>query len=110
MAGTDCGFGTIISDTRVSEDVVWAKLEAMRDGAAIASKRLSGRGAHLLLLWTPRLTAGALGGLPASLRGDLGVHDGLDRLPSPGRSPHGFWPSRQDSRRVRRKPARRLGT
>jgi 5-methyltetrahydropteroyltriglutamate--homocysteine methyltransferase len=40
MAGTDCGFGTIVGDTQVSEDVVWAKLEAMRDGAAIASKRL----------------------------------------------------------------------
>ena len=34
------GFGTIVGDTQVSEDVVWAKLEAMRDGAAIASKRL----------------------------------------------------------------------
>ena len=42
MAGTDCGFGTIVGDTQVSEDVVWAKLEAMRDGAAIASKRLWG--------------------------------------------------------------------
>ena len=40
MAGTDCGFGTIVGDTQVSEDVVWAKLEAMRDRAAIASKRL----------------------------------------------------------------------
>ena len=40
MAGTDCGFGTIVGDTQVSEDVVWAKLEAMRDGAAIASRRL----------------------------------------------------------------------
>jgi 5-methyltetrahydropteroyltriglutamate--homocysteine methyltransferase len=40
MAGTDCGFGTIVGDTQVSEDVVWAKLEAMRDGAAIASQRL----------------------------------------------------------------------
>jgi 5-methyltetrahydropteroyltriglutamate--homocysteine methyltransferase len=40
MAGTDCGFGTIVGDTQVSEDVVWAKLEAMCDGAAIASKRL----------------------------------------------------------------------
>jgi 5-methyltetrahydropteroyltriglutamate--homocysteine methyltransferase len=40
MAGTDCGFGTAVGDTQVSEDVVWVKLEAMRDGAAIASKRL----------------------------------------------------------------------
>ena len=44
MAGTDCGFGTIVGDTQVSEDVVWAKLEAMRDGAAIASRRLWRRG------------------------------------------------------------------
>jgi 5-methyltetrahydropteroyltriglutamate--homocysteine methyltransferase len=44
MAGTDCGFGTIVGDTQVSEDVVWAKLAAMRDGAAIASKRLWRRG------------------------------------------------------------------
>ena len=42
MAGTDCGFGTIVGDTQVSKDIVWAKLEAMRDGAAIASKRLWG--------------------------------------------------------------------
>ena len=42
MAGTDCGFGTIVGDTQVSEDVVWAKLEAMHDGAAIASQRLWG--------------------------------------------------------------------
>ena len=42
LAGTDCGFGTIVGDTQVSEDVVWAKLAAMRDGAAIASKRLWG--------------------------------------------------------------------
>ncbi|MFZ5783717.1 MAG: methionine synthase [Pseudomonadota bacterium] len=42
LAGTDCGFGTIVGDTQVSEDVVWAKLAAMRDGAAIASRRLWG--------------------------------------------------------------------
>ena len=43
MAGTDCGFGTIVGDTQVPEGVVWAKLEAMRDGAAIAGKRLWSR-------------------------------------------------------------------
>ena len=37
---TDCGFGTVVGDTQVSENVTWAKHEAMRDGAAIASKRL----------------------------------------------------------------------
>ena len=35
-----CGFGTIVGDTQVSEDVVSAKFEGMRDGAAIASRRL----------------------------------------------------------------------
>ena len=40
IAGTDCGFGTIVGDSQVSEDVVWAKLETLRDGAQIASKRL----------------------------------------------------------------------
>lgn len=42
IAGTDCGFGTIVGDTQVSEDVVWAKLAAMREGAEIASGRLWG--------------------------------------------------------------------
>lgn len=42
IAGTDCGFGTIVGDTQVSEDVVWAKLAAMREGADVASKRLWG--------------------------------------------------------------------
>ncbi len=46
MAGTDCGFGTIVGDTQVSEDVVWAKPEAMRDGAAMASQRLWRRGGN----------------------------------------------------------------
>ncbi len=42
LAGTDCGFDTSAGMGRVAEDVVWAKLRAMRDGAAIASKRLLG--------------------------------------------------------------------
>jgi 5-methyltetrahydropteroyltriglutamate--homocysteine methyltransferase len=40
MAGTDCGFDTSAGRGRVSRDVVWAKLRAMRDGAALASQRL----------------------------------------------------------------------
>jgi 5-methyltetrahydropteroyltriglutamate--homocysteine methyltransferase len=40
MAGTDCGFDTSAGMGRVTEDVVWAKLKAMADGARIASKRL----------------------------------------------------------------------
>src|SRR5438552_699616 len=33
IAGTDCGFDTSAGMGRVAEDVVWAKLRAMRDGA-----------------------------------------------------------------------------
>lgn len=40
LAGTDCGFDTSAGRGRVAPDVVWAKLRAMRDGAAIASRRL----------------------------------------------------------------------
>src|SRR5436309_2390063 len=40
MAGTDCGFDTSAGMGRVTEDVVWAKMRAMADGARIASQRL----------------------------------------------------------------------
>jgi 5-methyltetrahydropteroyltriglutamate--homocysteine methyltransferase len=40
LAGTDCGFDTSAGRGRVAEDVVWAKLAAMAEGARIASKRL----------------------------------------------------------------------
>jgi len=42
LAGTDCGFDTSAGMGRVSEDVVWAKLAAMTEGARIASRRLFG--------------------------------------------------------------------
>ena len=42
LAGTDCGFDTSAGAGRVAEDVVWAKLRSLRDGARIASKRLFG--------------------------------------------------------------------
>jgi 5-methyltetrahydropteroyltriglutamate--homocysteine methyltransferase len=35
IAGTDCGL-----DGRVHPQIAWAKLRALRDGAAIASKKL----------------------------------------------------------------------
>jgi len=41
MAGTDCGFETASGFLSVSPDVVWAKLEALSEGAALASQRLS---------------------------------------------------------------------
>jgi 5-methyltetrahydropteroyltriglutamate--homocysteine methyltransferase len=38
MAGTDCGLGG-----RISSDVAWAKLDALVEGARLASERLSTR-------------------------------------------------------------------
>ena len=43
IGGTDCGFDTSAGRGRVADDVVWAKLTALRDGARIASHRLFGR-------------------------------------------------------------------
>ena len=40
IASTDCGFGTIAGDCFTTEDVAWAKLEALAEGARIASSRL----------------------------------------------------------------------
>ena len=40
MAGTDCGFGTAAGMGRVTEDVMWAKMKAMKEGTRIASERL----------------------------------------------------------------------
>ena len=42
LAATDCGFDTSAGMGRVTEDVVWAKLRALRDGARLASERLFG--------------------------------------------------------------------
>ena len=43
VASTDCGFGTFAGREWVAEDVVWAKLQALRAGADIASARLWGK-------------------------------------------------------------------
>jgi 5-methyltetrahydropteroyltriglutamate--homocysteine methyltransferase len=40
IAGTDCGFGTAAGSTLVVEELVWEKLRALRDGAALATERL----------------------------------------------------------------------
>ncbi|HEX4292753.1 MAG TPA: cobalamin-independent methionine synthase II family protein [Rhizomicrobium sp.] len=40
QACTDCGFETSAGYVMIPEDVVWAKLRALRDGAALASRRL----------------------------------------------------------------------
>ena len=38
IAGSDCGFGTWVGQAAVDPDVVFAKLKAMADGAALASR------------------------------------------------------------------------
>jgi 5-methyltetrahydropteroyltriglutamate--homocysteine methyltransferase len=44
IASTDCGFGTFAGSEMVAPTVVWAKLAALAEGAAIATERLWGRG------------------------------------------------------------------
>jgi 5-methyltetrahydropteroyltriglutamate--homocysteine methyltransferase len=40
LAGTDCGFGTAAGLGEVADEIVWLKLRALAEGAALASKRL----------------------------------------------------------------------
>ena len=40
IAGVDCGFGTFAGDSFVAEDVVWAKLATLAEGARLASGEL----------------------------------------------------------------------
>ena len=40
LAGTDCGFDTSAGTGKVAEDVVWAKLATLSEGAKLASERL----------------------------------------------------------------------
>ncbi len=40
LASTDCGFGTFAGSEAVAHSVVWAKLAALTEGAAIATPRL----------------------------------------------------------------------
>jgi 5-methyltetrahydropteroyltriglutamate--homocysteine methyltransferase len=42
IAGSDCGFGTWVGQAAVDPDVVWAKMAAMAEGAAIATKQFWG--------------------------------------------------------------------
>jgi 5-methyltetrahydropteroyltriglutamate--homocysteine methyltransferase len=42
IAGTDCGFETAAGSKMVVEEVVWAKLRSLAEGARIASQRLFG--------------------------------------------------------------------
>jgi 5-methyltetrahydropteroyltriglutamate--homocysteine methyltransferase len=40
IAGSDCGFSTFAGFGAVDEDIVYAKLAAMAEGAAIATEQL----------------------------------------------------------------------
>ena len=40
VAGTDCGFGTSATSAMVYPPIVWAKLQAMSEGAQLASRQL----------------------------------------------------------------------
>ena len=40
QAGSDCGFATFGALPTVYPDIVWAKLQAMAEGAIIAAKKL----------------------------------------------------------------------
>jgi 5-methyltetrahydropteroyltriglutamate--homocysteine methyltransferase len=40
IAGSDCGFATFAGSKEVHPSIVWSKLQALSDGARIASKRL----------------------------------------------------------------------
>jgi 5-methyltetrahydropteroyltriglutamate--homocysteine methyltransferase len=42
IASVDCGFGTFAGSELVAPSVVWAKLQTLKEGAALASKRLWG--------------------------------------------------------------------
>lgn len=45
IAGTDCGFSTFAGFGAVDEDIVYAKLTAMAQGAALATEQLWGKAA-----------------------------------------------------------------
>jgi 5-methyltetrahydropteroyltriglutamate--homocysteine methyltransferase len=44
MAGVDCGFSVHVGMQGIDPDVAWAKLQALSEGAAIATDRLWGKG------------------------------------------------------------------
>ena len=43
LAGTDCGFAQTPHVRRVHPSIMWAKLEALAEGARLASRELWGR-------------------------------------------------------------------
>jgi 5-methyltetrahydropteroyltriglutamate--homocysteine methyltransferase len=43
IAGSDCGFATFAASKEIHPSIVWAKFQALSDGARLASKQLWGR-------------------------------------------------------------------
>ena len=43
IAGSDCGFATFAGFGAVDEDIVWAKLASLSEGAAMATSTLWGK-------------------------------------------------------------------
>jgi 5-methyltetrahydropteroyltriglutamate--homocysteine methyltransferase len=43
IAGSDCGFATFATSKEIHASIVWAKLQALAEGARIASRELWGR-------------------------------------------------------------------
>jgi len=43
IAGTDCGFGTFAGFGPVHPSICWLKMQALAEGARIATKKLWGR-------------------------------------------------------------------
>jgi len=43
IAGSDCGFATFAGSKEIHASIVWAKLKALSNGAALASKQLWGK-------------------------------------------------------------------
>jgi 5-methyltetrahydropteroyltriglutamate--homocysteine methyltransferase len=41
MAGSDCGFNTILGQGPVAPGIAWAKLQAMAEGARLATQELT---------------------------------------------------------------------
>jgi len=42
LAGSDCGFGTFVGRITVDPRIVWVKLQALAEGARLASQELWG--------------------------------------------------------------------